>query len=179
MFSGGEGIRAKRPRKLMTAIKIGGLVMKRYLSFTIAIMMFLGVVTVAAEAQVFGAKQVRARIPFAFNVGKTTLPAGEYTVTYTVTVLNPSSDRQVLQVRSKDRRLSALIHSTETTPNNLANADKAKLVFNRYGDTYFFAQVQMAGDSTIWAAVKTSAERNQQRALAKNVRKATIAIIAE
>jgi hypothetical protein len=175
MFSGGEGIRAKRPRKLMTAIKIGGLVMKRYLSFTIAIMMFLGVVTVAAEAQVFGAKQVRARIPFAFNVGKTTLPAGEYTVT----VLNPSSDRQVLQVRSKDRRLSALIHSTETTPNNLANTDKAKLVFNRYGDTYFFAQVQMAGDSTIWAAVKTSAERNQQRALAKNVRKATIAIIAE
>jgi len=149
--------------------------MKRYLTLTIAIMMFLGVVTVAAEAQVFGAKQVRARIPFAFNVGKTTLPAGEYTVT----VLNPSSDRQVLQIRSKDRRLSALIHSTETTPNNRANADKAKLVFNRYGDTYFFAQALMAGESTIWAAVKTSAERNQEQALAKNVRKATIAIVAE
>ncbi len=30
------------------------------------------------------------------------------------------------------------------------NADTAKLVFNRYGDTYFFAQAQMAGDSTRW-----------------------------
>lgn len=149
--------------------------MKRYLTLTIAIMMFLGVVTVAAQAQVFGSKQVRARIPFAFNVGKTTLPAGEYTVT----VLNPSSDRQVLQIRSKDRRLSALIHSTETTPSNPAHADKSKLVFNRYGDTYFFAQAQMAGDSTIWAALKTSAERNQEQAIAKNGRKATVAIVAE
>ena len=149
--------------------------MKRYLTLTIAIMMFLGVVTVAAEAQVFGAKQVRARIPFAFNVGKTSLPAGEYTVT----VLNPSSDRQVLQIRSKDGRSSALIHSNETTPINLANADKAKLVFNRYGDTYFFAQAQMAGDSTVWAALKTRAERNQEQTLAKNVSKATVAIVAE
>jgi len=149
--------------------------MKRYLTLTIAIMMLLGVVAVTADAQVFGSKQVRAHIPFAFNVGKTSLPAGEYTVT----VLNPSSDRQVLQIRSKDRRLSALIHTTETTSKNRDNADKAKLVFNRYGDIYFFAQAQMAGDSTTWAALKTSAERNQEHALAKNVSKATVAIAAE
>lgn len=149
--------------------------MKRYLTLTIAIMMLLGVVTITAEAQVFGSKQVRAHIPFAFNVGKTTLPAGEYTVT----VLNPSSDRQVLQIRSKDRRLSALVHTAETTSKDRQNADKAKLVFNRYGDTYFFAQAQMAGDSTIRAALKTKAERNQEQTLAKNVSKATVAIVAE
>jgi hypothetical protein len=175
MFCGREGIRAKRPRKLMTGTKIGGLVMKRYLTLTIAIMMFLGVVTVAAEAQVFGSKQVRAHIPFAFNVGKTTLPAGDYTIT----VLNPSSDRQVLQIRSRDRRLSALVHSTETTSKDRDNADKAKLVFNRYGDTYFFAQAQMAGDATTWSALKTKAERNQEQTLAKNVSKTTVAIVAE
>jgi hypothetical protein len=149
--------------------------MKRYLTLTIAIMMLVSVVAITAEAQVFGSKQVRAKIPFAFNVGKTTLPAGEYTVT----VLNPSSDRQVLQIRSKDRRLSALIHTAETTSKDRDNADKAKLVFNRYGDTYFFAQAQLAGDSTIWAALKTSAERNQEQMLAKNVSKTTVAIVAE
>ena len=146
--------------------------MKRYLTLTIAIIMFLGVVTVTTEAQVFGSKQVHARIPFAFHVGNQTLPAGEYTVT----VLNPTSDRRVLQIRSKDRRLSALIHMTEITSNN---ADDTKLVFNCYGDTYFFAQAQMAGDSTTWTALKTSAERSQEHAIATNGRKSTVAIAAE
>ncbi len=63
--------------------------MKKYLTLTIAMMMFLAVVTVTAEAQVSGSKQMSARIPFAFNVGSKTLPAGEYTVK----VLNPNSDR--------------------------------------------------------------------------------------
>ncbi|HKP83929.1 MAG TPA: hypothetical protein VJT69_18075 [Pyrinomonadaceae bacterium] len=33
------------------------------------------------------------KIPFTFNVGKTSLPAGKYTFT----VLNPTSDRRILQ----------------------------------------------------------------------------------
>jgi hypothetical protein len=135
-------------------------------------MMFMAVVTITAEAQVFGSKEVSARIPFAFNVGKTTLPAGEYTVT----VLNPSSDRRVLQIRSKDRRLSALVHINDTSSKN---TDAAKLVFHRYGDAYFFAQARMAGDSTTWTALKTSAERNQERAVASNGHKSTVAIRAE
>lgn len=146
--------------------------MKRYLTSTIAIMMLLGVVTITAQAQVFGAKQVRARIPFAFNVGKATLPAGEYTIT----VLNPSSDQKVLQVRSKDRKFSALVHTSEIKSNN---ADAAKLVFNRYGDTYFFARAQMAGDSTSWAALKTSAERSTEHAIARSARKSTVTVAAE
>ena len=146
--------------------------MKKYLTSTIAMMLFLGVVTITAQAQVFGSKQVRARIPFAFNVGRATLPAGEYTIT----VLNPSSDQKVLQIRSKDRRLSALIHTTDVTSKN---ADDAKLVFNRYGDTYFFAQAQVAGDSTTWTAVKTNAERNTEHAIARGGRKSTVTIAAE
>jgi hypothetical protein len=146
--------------------------MKRYLTLTAAIMMFLAAAAITADAQVFGSKQMRARIPFAFNVGKTSLPAGEYTVT----VLNPSSDRRVLQMRSTDGRLSALIHTTVITSNNV---DDAKLVFNRYGNTYFFAQARMAGDSTTLAAVKTSAERLQEQAVASNGSKATVGIVAE
>jgi hypothetical protein len=146
--------------------------MKRHLTLTIAIIMFLAVATITAEAQVFGSTQIQARIPFSFNVGNRTLPAGDYTVK----VLNPNSDRRVLQIRSKDGRLSALIHANDSTSKN---PNDAKLVFNRYGDTYFFAKAQMAGDPTMLAAVKTSAERNKKHELARNGSKSTVEIRAE
>jgi hypothetical protein len=145
--------------------------MKRYLTLTIAILMFMAVATITADAQVSGSK-MSASIPFAFNVGNKTLPAGEYTVR----VINPSSDRRVLQIRSTDGRVSAVIQTIGATANN---AGDAKLVFHRYGDTYFFAQAHMAGDATMLAAVKTRAQRSKERELASNVRKATVEILAE
>ena len=146
--------------------------MKKYLTLTIAIMMFLAVITITAEAQVFGSKQIQAQIPFAFNVGSKTLPAGEYTVK----VLNPASDRRVLQIRSKDGRSTAIIHTNGVKSNN---PNDAKLVFTRYGDTYFFAQAQMAGDLTTLAAMKTNAQRNKEHELARNGSKSTVAILGE
>ena len=138
--------------------------MKRYLSLTIVIMMF---VAVTAEAQMFGTQRMRAQIPFAFNVGDKSLPAGEYTIA----VLNPASARKVLQIRSTDGRLSAIIQTNERNGNA---PEEAKLVFNRYGDRYFFAQAQMSGDSTTLAAVKSNAERNTEQAAAGSGRVATV-----
>ena len=146
--------------------------MKRQLTLTIAIMMLLAVAAITAAAQAFGSKQMRVRIPFAFNVGNNTLPAGDYTVT----VINPSSDRRVLRLRRKDGRASAVIQTTGTESNEPADA---KLVFNRYGDTYYFTQAQMAGDSTTLAAVKTNAERNKAHEIARNGSKSTVQILAE
>ena len=143
--------------------------MKKYFSITFAVMMFLVAVTITAEAQVSGSQKMRARIPFAFNVGKTELPAGEYTVT----VVNPNSDRKVLQIRSADGKLSALIQTSERDTNT---AEQTKLVFNRYGNKYFFAQAQMAGDSTTLAAVRSSAERNEEQAVASKGGKTTITV---
>ena len=145
--------------------------MKRYLTLTIAIMMFVAVVAITAEAQVFGTQRMRARIPFAFNVGDKSLPAGEYSIA----VLNPTSDRKVLQIRSTDGRLSAIIQTNERNANT---PEQTKLVFNRYGDRYFFAQAQMAGDSTTLAALKSNEERNTEQTLASKRGKATVTIIA-
>ena len=142
--------------------------MKRYLSLTIAIMMF---VAVTAEAQVFGTQRMRASIPFAFNVGDKSLPAGEYTIA----VLNPTSARKVLQIRSTDGRLSAIVQTNERSVNT---PEHAKLVFNRYGDRYFFAQAQMGGDSTTLAAVKSNAERNTEQTVASNPCNKTVVIVA-
>lgn len=140
--------------------------MKRYLTLTVAIMMFLAI---TAEAQVSGTQRMRARIPFAFNVGTKSLPAGEYTIT----VLNPTSDRKVLQIRSTDGRLSAIIQTNEL---NAHTPEQAKLVFNRYGERYFFAQAQMAGDSITLTAVKSNAERSTEQTVASKAGKKTVTI---
>ena len=145
--------------------------MKRYLTLTIAIMMFVAVAAITAEAQASGTRHLRARIPFAFNVGAKSLPAGEYTIT----VLNPTSDRKALQIRSTDGHVSAIIQTNEL---NVNAPEHAKLVFNRYGDRYFFAQAQMAGGSTTLAALKSNAERNTEQTIASKARKTRVVIVA-
>ena len=79
--------------------------MKKYFSIPMAIIMLTGVLAVTAHAQTSSTQRVIANIPFTFNVGKTTLPAGRYTIT----VLNPSSDRKILQIRSLSGRSSAMV----------------------------------------------------------------------
>ena|ERR1051325_7024003 len=145
--------------------------MKRHLNISLAIIMLVGVLA-AAQAQTSSAQKMVANIPFTFNVGQTELPAGKYTIT----VVNPSSDRKVLQIRNADGHSSAMIQTTSELRNA---ADNAKLVFHRYGDRYFFAQAQMAGDMTSLAAVKTKAERTEREAIAKAGKKSVVVTLTE
>lgn len=145
--------------------------MKRHFHIAIAVIILTGVLAIDAQAQSANSQRVIATIPFSFNVGRASLPAGKYTIT----VVNPSSDRKTLQIRSMDGRSSAMVLTTGV----LGKAsDDAKLVFHRYGDLYFFAQAQMAGDSTSLAAVKSRAERTQKHALAKAGTKSVVVIVA-
>ena len=131
--------------------------MKRFLNIPLIIIVFAGVLAINAHAQT----KVIANIPFAFNAGKITLPAGRYTIT----VLNPSSDRKILQIRSMNGRSSVVIMTTGITGHA---SDNAKLVFEHYGDRYVFAQAQLAGDDTALAAVRS-----------KNKKASLVAIVAE
>lgn len=146
--------------------------MKRYINIPLALMMLTGVLVVSAQAQSSSTQRVIASIPFTFTVGKTTLPAGRYTIA----VLNPSSDRKILQIRSLNSRASAMV----LTNGVLGNAsDNAKLVFERDGDRYVFAQAQMAGDETSLAAVRTKTDRADKNAMAKSNKKNLVVIVAE
>lgn len=145
--------------------------MKRHLLILVAIIILAGAFTVSAQAQSAGAQKVVANIPFAFNVGNTNLPAGKYTIT----VLNPTSDRKTLQIRSTDGRSTAITQTTSVTGNV---SDDTKLVFNRYGSSYFFAQAQMAGETTGLAAHKSKAEREQKNAGAIAGTKSVVVIVA-
>jgi len=142
--------------------------MKKYFNIPLMIMMLAGVLAVSAQAQTNSSQRVIASIPFAFNVGKTTLPAGKYTIT----VLNPTSDRKTLQIRSLNGRASAIVL---TTTSSGRASDNAKLVFERYGDQYVFAQAQM--DETTLAALRTKERGDKQ--VAKARKKSIVVIAAE
>jgi hypothetical protein len=144
--------------------------MKRYFNIPLSILMLAGVLAVSAQAQTSSSQRVIANIPFNFNVGKTTLPAGRYTIT----VLNPTSDRKILQIRSLNGRSSAMALTTGVIGNA---SDDAKLVFDREGDRYVFAQAQMAGDETSLAAVRPKSERNSKNAVAKSNKKSVVVIV--
>lgn len=131
--------------------------------------LLLIMIAVSARAQTSSVQTVIANIPFEFSAGKTTLPAGKYTIT----VLNPASDRKSLQIRSLDGRAIAIVLTT-TRKGNLS--DSAKLVFERFGDRYVFAQAQMAGDATGLSIVRRKEHGEKQIAKAK---KSVIVIHAE
>jgi hypothetical protein len=101
-----------------------------------------------------------ADIPFTFHVGDQSLPAGEYTVRCT----NPASDVKVLQLRSKDGKSNVLVR-TNSVIGGVNN--QTKLVFNRYGNQYYFAQAWLIADNVGMRAVKSRNERATAKELAK------------
>jgi len=128
--------------------------MKRHLHIPVLIVALVTLFASTVAAQTTSPKRVIAKIPFAFTVGKTNLPAGKYAIS----VLNPSSDRTVLQIRSVDGPASAIV-LTNTV--NGSPAKNAKLVFERYDDRYIFNQAQMAGESISFEALHSKAQRKQ------------------
>ena len=105
-------------------------------------------------------RQVRADIPFDFVVGERTLTAGSYSVG---TISRNSTD--AVLIRSSDGRQKA-IRLTNSISDS-ANTKRARLVFHRYGNTYFLTQVWAAGASEGREMLKSKMERAEVE-LAKN-----------
>jgi hypothetical protein len=133
--------------------------------------MLVGILAINTRAQSASSQKLIANIPFAFNVGSKTLPAGRYTIT----LLSPTSDRRVIQLRSADGSSTAMVLTLRV---NAKAAEDARVVFRRYGDSYFFAQAQLADDPTSLNTPKSRAERAQERALGTR-RNSVLTIIAE
>ena len=146
--------------------------MKRHLLILLAIMTLAGAFKINAQGQTAGGQKLVANIPFAFNVANKNLPAGRYMIT----VVNPTSDQKILKIRSVNGKSSAMTITTTVTGNV---SEDGKLVFHRYGDTYFFMQAQMAGDSTSLAVAKSkSVERAQKQSATVAGAKTVVVIIA-
>jgi hypothetical protein len=74
---------------------------------------------------------LRATIPFDFRAGDKLMPAGEYVVQG----LNPWI---ILRQQGGDKAASALMTNAASRGNSTGDS---RLVFNRYGDTYFLTAI--------------------------------------
>lgn len=111
---------------------------------------------VASSANGQSAQAVIANVPFEFKVGDKALPAGEYTVR----AITAGGD--ALAIRSPNSGAVRLSQSIET----LKASEKGKLVFHRYGDTYFLSQVWAPGERMGRQLLKSKGERTIEGQLA-------------
>lgn len=133
--------------------------MKRQAYTMIAMVVLVGSMAVAAQAQTSGRTQLIANIPFEFSVGNKTLPAGEYVISQVNTAVDPG----VLAFRSTAGSSRALIQMNSVTGKA---QESATLMFHRYGNQYFFAQAWVDGENSGLQASRSRAERAAERELA-------------
>ena len=101
-----------------------------------------------------------ANIPFDFHVSGERFPAGEYTVR----CVNPSSDVRVLQLTKTDGKAKVML-LTNGVVGQLNK--KSSLVFNRYGNQYYFAQAWMISERVGMQAVKSRQEKATAKEMAR------------
>ena len=144
--------------------------MKKHLLSLMLLLIVIGAGVVSVKAQ--SSTGIRANVPFDFIVGDQTFKAGKITVRRTLV-----SGNEPLMISSSDyrTRTSQLTRNLQST----SRSDSAKLVFRRYGDRYYLAQVWTSGDngSELSKSRSERALEREMRHLAKNVREPEVITI--
>lgn len=134
--------------------------MKKFVkaSTKIGLLMLISIAALSAsvKAQALG-NGLKANIPFDFTVAGKKFAAGHYSFARA----SQTNTDLVLQISSLDEHFTAfpMTNSVET----LTARDKSVLIFHRYGDEYFLAQVWAAGATTGRAFTKSNRERQLER----------------
>jgi hypothetical protein len=102
------------------------------LSLLIAVVFALTIYPGKAHAQIIGDLEVN--IPFQFHAGNAKLPPGKYVIH-----MLDDSDLTIMEISSADGSASALFQVQETEANS--TPAKSELIFNKYGDRYFLAEL--------------------------------------
>jgi hypothetical protein len=138
----------------------------------IALLVLVGSMALATQAQSVSHAQMRVSIPFQFKVGNATLPAGEYLVRQ----INSDSGAATLQISRRDGGANALINMSGAIGDGRA---MTRLGFRRYGNQYYFGEVWVEGAQDGLQAPKSKAERATQKELAAlNIKMETVALSA-
>ena len=145
--------------------------MKKYVWLPLILMAVFGLAATPTKAQ--SARGVRADVPFDFIVGDRTLPAGKISVHAAST-----SNAGPLSITNYDKgqstfRMSQLLRGPNTP-------EQGKLVFHRYGNQYFLAEVWIPGSATL-GLTKSRSERAVEREikLSKNSKPELVSVLAD
>ena len=121
----------------------------------------------AATQTVRAQEPVLVNIPFEFTAGSITLPAGEYRV-------QPRYASPALLIQRTDGTAATFVGSNAVAARE--QQTQTKLIFHRYGNRYFLAQVWRAGESRGRELLKSTQEKEQS--LARNEAPDQVAIVA-
>jgi hypothetical protein len=136
------------------------MIKKVYKILAITTLIFIGIVVGASAQEPTRTKSVR--IDFDFYAGKKLMPAGDYIVS----LLSNGNTQKLILIQQQDGKSQAIIASV---PNqNKADRKPGAILFNKYGSQYFLAGVQLGDGNILHTAVKTRAEREILREIAKN-----------
>ncbi len=105
--------------------------MKKRIILTAVIGSFIAAASFSAFAQ---ARGLRADIPFNFTIKERALPAGAYTIE---AIRVAGSD--ALRIQSADGRIRATVFVRAEFQKSVK--EEPRLIFNRYADQYFLAEV--------------------------------------
>lgn len=128
--------------------------MRRTMLKKLAVLSAMAVMTVAPA---FAQDRLDAKIPFAFNVGSRSLPAGDYEVR------KLGVKTMVIQNVATGRAAIAVINMTVPPKES---SSKAALVFHQYGDSCFFSGTRTAENER--TVIPSKLERQVARETAEN-----------
>ena len=115
--------------------------MKKYLISIATVFSFIFVLSVTSTfAQ--SVRSIRVNIPFEFQIDKKTFPAGDYRI---ATPPATTSVRTIL-LSENNGRVGSFLNGLNSSTRSESQA--SSLVFHRYGDVYFLAEVN-AGNNNI------------------------------
>ena len=123
---------------------------RQLLSLSIALLFVATMYPGKANAQIVG--DLEANIPFQFHAGNAKLPAG----TYRIRVLY-DSDLTVMEISSLDGSTSALFQVQESDANSTPG--KNELIFNKYGNRYFLAELFDEGNPSGSKVIESGYEK--------------------
>ena len=112
----------------------------------VARLLSVGIALAAVAAVHAQDKTVTANVPFSFHMGSSLMPQGAYRV-------SESSSGVVVRIMAMQSDASKA--STTVHVNGKKQIEPARLVFHRYGEDYFLAQI-WTGDSSNGQAIALS-----------------------
>jgi hypothetical protein len=132
-------------------------------------LVFLGLVLAVGmpNARAQSSTPLIAKIPFDFNAGEKTYPAGEYRI-----ASGPS--QFVIHIRSTGGQHGGFVMTMPVGANVNRPAGEGRLLFHRYGDKYFLSEVWGSGETTGRELRKTREEVE----LAKRFAPANLPVVA-
>ena len=132
--------------------------MKSYIA-TFAVAATLMMVVFGMDCVAQAPARLIATIPFEFNVGNGTLPAGQYEFRNLSRQAYPGS----VAIRSIDRMDERAFVIPAMANDGKIASDDVGIVFNRYGSTYFLSRIDLRASDLAVRFGKTSAERQLEK----------------